>query len=66
MTKKVNIRIKGGKVSADFSGFQGKSCEQLENKIRPEELEVEEKHLKDEYHFDTQTQAQTNTETNTW
>ena len=49
--KKVNLKIKGGKIAADFSGFQGKSCEQLENRIRPENLEIEEKELKPEYNF---------------
>lgn len=63
--KKVNIKIKGGKISADFSGFQGKTCETLENRIRPEELEVEEKDLKPEYHFNTG-QFQQEMEKNEW
>ncbi|MDV5342549.1 hypothetical protein [Klebsiella pneumoniae] len=32
--KKVNIKIKGGKIAADFTGFQGKTCEALEQRIR--------------------------------
>jgi hypothetical protein len=63
--KKVNIKIKGGKVSADFSGFMGKSCETLEKRIRPDELEVEERELKPEYGFN-EGQSQTDTETNEW
>ncbi len=49
--KKVNIKIKGGKIAADFTGFQGKACETLEQKIRPDVLDIEEKELKPEYHF---------------
>jgi hypothetical protein len=63
--KKVNIKIKGGKVAADFTGFMGKSCEVLEERIRPGELEVEEKELKPEYGFNDG-QTQTDTETNQW
>ena len=63
--KKVNIKIKGGKIAADFSGFQGKSCEVLEQRIRLEELEIEEKELKPEYHFNAG-QTQYDTEKNSW
>jgi hypothetical protein len=38
--KKVNIKIKDGKIAADFTGFQGKICEALEQRIRLEELEA--------------------------
>lgn len=65
MVKKVNLKIKGGKIAADFSGFQGKSCEQLENRIRPENLEVEDKELKPEYHF-SPGHTQSDTERNEW
>lgn len=61
--KKVNIKIKGGKISADFSGFQGKDCERLDERIRPQEMEVEEKELKPEYH---QQHSFTETENNEW
>ncbi|MBA1889581.1 hypothetical protein HLX92_26005, partial [Escherichia coli] len=57
--------IKGGKIAADFTGFQGKTCEALEQRIRPEELEVEEKELKPEYHFNAG-QTQHETEQNEW
>lgn len=65
MVKKVNLKIKGGKIAADFSGFQGKSCEQLENRIRPENLEIEEKELKPEYNFSA-AHTQSETEQNEW
>ncbi|CAH4025299.1 hypothetical protein AI2617V1_5162, partial (plasmid) [Serratia marcescens] len=63
--KKVNIKIKDGKIAADFTGFQGKTCEALEQRIRLEELEVEEKELKPEYHFNAG-QTQHETEQNEW
>ncbi len=58
------ITIKAGKVVADFSGFQGKSCVQLEEKIRPEGLNVDEQTLKSDYNFETQ--SETNTDKQTW
>lgn len=61
--KKVSIKIKGGVINADFTGFQGKACEQLEERIRPQEMELQEKELKDEYH---QQHTSTETETNEW
>lgn len=63
--KKVNIKIKDGKISADFSGFIGKACEQLEHRLRPDGLEVEEKELKPEYHMETG-HTQTDTQKETW
>lgn len=63
--KKVSIKIKGGNVSADFSGFIGKSCEALEQRIRPESLEVEEKELKPEYHLNSG-QTEVVQEKNSW
>ena len=63
--KKVNIKIKGGKISADFTGFQGNACEVLDRRIRPEDIEVEEQELKPEYHFSTG-QTQQETEKNGW
>lgn len=48
--KKVVINIIGGKVTADFSGFQGRACEHLHDKIRPENLEVDEAEQKPEYY----------------
>lgn len=53
MNKKVKIVIKDAKVSADFSGFQGKSCDTLANKIHPEGLQVDDKQLKPEYSFES-------------
>ena len=53
--KKVNITIKGGKVSQEYSGFVGKSCEVLAKQIEPDGLEIEEKNLKPEYHYNTRT-----------
>lgn len=63
--KKVNIKIKGGQIAADFTGFQGKACEVLEQKIRPDALDIEEKVLKPEYHFNAG-QTQQETERNEW
>lgn len=48
--KHVVIRIKGGKVNADFTGFQGKQCQQLDQRVRPDEVEIEDIELKPEYH----------------
>lgn len=62
--KKVTIKIKAGKVSADFEGFQGKGCEVLAKQIHPEELNEEEKELKPEYHYTTQTLTQDNEQHN--
>jgi hypothetical protein len=61
--KKVSIKIKGGSVSADFTGFQGKECERLDERIRPMELEIEEQELKPEYH---QESTFSETEHNEW
>ena len=63
--KKVNIIIKDGKVTADFSGFIGKACEALEAKIRPGEFDIEDKTLKPEYHFNPEGN-QTEYEKNEW
>jgi len=63
--KKVNIKIKGGQIAADFTGFQGKACEALEQKIRPDVLDIEEKELKPEYHFRAGLTEQ-ETENNKW
>ena len=50
--KKVVIKIKGGKVSADYTGFQGRECEHLDERVRPGDMVVESKDLKPEYHRD--------------
>lgn len=63
--KKVKLTIKNGVVAADFTGFQGKTCEDLESKIRPAGFGQTEKELKPEYHFDTQGQVQDEQE-RTW
>jgi len=63
--KKVNIKIKGGQIAADFTGFQGKSCESLEQRIRPEELEIEGQEYKPEYHFEA-AQTLNEMETEQW
>lgn len=42
MVKRVVVNVKGGNVSADFQGFQGRACEDLEKRIRPEGCEVNE------------------------
>lgn len=41
MVKRVSIKIKGGKISADFEGFKGHDCKNLEEKIRLAGTEVE-------------------------
>lgn len=51
--KKVIISIKGGNIKADFLGFQGKACETLEQRLRPEGLELQEVETKPEYGFQT-------------
>lgn len=51
--KKVTIKIKSGKISADFTGFEGRECEYLDQRIRPGELEEEDKELKPEYYNET-------------
>jgi hypothetical protein len=56
--KQVKLTIKGGVVSADFTGFQGKSCELLEAKIRPAGFGQTQKELKPEYNFDTDAQQE--------
>lgn len=61
--KKVHLKIKGSKVTADFSGFIGNACEELEKKIQPGEVEVEEKSLKPEYHINSG-HSETETENN--
>jgi len=62
VVKRVVVSIKGGNVSADFQGFQGRACEDLEKRIRPDGSEVNEVQTKPEYDFATsesQTQAVT-------
>ncbi|RJX82291.1 hypothetical protein [Pseudomonas sp. LS-2] len=51
--KRVVVSIKGGKVSADFQGFQGRTCEDLEKRIRPDGTEVNGVETKPEYDFAT-------------
>lgn len=63
--KKVNLKILNGSVSADFTGFIGKSCVSLEERIRIPEMEVDHKELKPEYNFTTN-DGFTNTEQNEW
>lgn len=41
MVKKVSIKIKGGKISADYEGFVGQDCKRLEETIRINGLEAE-------------------------
>lgn len=48
--KKVVIKIKCGKVSADYSGFQGRECEHLDERVRPGDMDIESQELKPEYH----------------
>jgi len=62
VVKRVVVSIKGGNVSADFQGFQGRACEDLEKRIRPDGSEVNEVETKPEYDFvtsESQTQAVT-------
>jgi hypothetical protein len=62
VVKRVVVSIKGGNVSADFQGFQGRACEDLEKRIRPDGSEVNEVETKPEYEFvtsESQTQAVT-------
>lgn len=61
MAKTVVIKINGGKVSADFSGFTGNSCEKLSQRIALPQFEETEKELKPEYYQqDTNIQSETN------
>ena len=63
MAKKIVIKVKGLKVSSDFSGFQGKDCDKLAEKIHPDGLEIEDKELKAEYSFDSMDESNVNFET---
>lgn len=49
--KSVSIKIHNGKISADYSGFVGKACVALDDRIRPEGLIVDEKELKPEHGY---------------
>lgn len=49
MVKAVKIEIHRGSVSADFIGFQGRACTDLEERIRMEGLEVSDHQLKPEH-----------------
>jgi hypothetical protein len=62
VVKRVVVNVKGGNVSADFQGFQGRACEDLEKRIRPEGCEVNEVEKKPEYDFVT-SESQTQTVT---
>jgi len=62
--KSVTIRIHEGKISADYTGFVGKACEALDDRIRPEGLVVEEKELKPEHGFVTAGDQQQTVESN--
>jgi len=53
MVKRVKITIKNGKIDADFIDFKGKACEALEQRIRLEEMDVEETELKPEHSLNT-------------
>lgn len=59
--KQVNIKIKRGKVAVEFSGFKGKACEVLGQKIMPPQFEETEKELKDEY-YEMEVQTEKNTQ----
>jgi len=63
MAKKIVIKIKDLKVSSDFSGFQGKDCDTLAEKIHPDGLEIEDKELKSEYSFESPEQSYVDFET---
>ncbi len=54
MVKKVVITIKGGRINGDFQGFHGKTCETLEQRLRPEGLELQEVEKKPEYDFQSE------------
>ncbi|TNC80259.1 MAG: hypothetical protein C9356_15135 [Oleiphilus sp.] len=50
--KQITIEIHNGSVQLDFKGFEGKSCTELEEKIRPENLLIQEVTLKPEYELE--------------
>ncbi|WP_273806361.1 MULTISPECIES: hypothetical protein [unclassified Pseudomonas] len=54
MVKRVVVTIKAAKVTADFQGFEGKTCEDLEHRLRLEGTEVTEVELKPEHAFELQ------------
>lgn len=54
--KKVTLNIRNGVVQSNFEGFEGKACDVLAKKINPEELNIKEKELKEEYNFETSTE----------
>lgn len=61
--KKVTLKIKNGKISADYSGFKGNECDRLDERIRPTDLQEEEKEYKPEYY---QSSFHSETEHNEW
>lgn len=65
MKKTISLKIHNGKINADFNGFQGKDCERLHDRIKPEELDIQNTELKPEYHFEA-SGSQTETELNKW
>ena len=62
MVKKVSIKIKGGKISADFTGFKGQECKNLEQRLRMTGTEVESTDDKPEL-FQQQSSTATNGQT---
>ncbi|EJO2025578.1 hypothetical protein NRC85_003755 [Vibrio parahaemolyticus] len=52
--KRVRIEIRGGKVSADFEGFYGTECKQLEERIKPESVHIDNVEDKPELNIETE------------
>lgn len=55
--KVVKITIQNGVVNADYSGFEGDECVQLDERVRPENMDVDEVNLKSEYHLEPSCQV---------
>ncbi|MEZ8733881.1 hypothetical protein [Vibrio sp. 10N.239.312.D08] len=63
--KKVVIKINKGKVNADYTGFYGEECKQLETRVKPESVEVSHVENKPEIQMEVlaDQQGMNNTET---
>lgn len=56
--KKVVIKINKGKVNADYSGFYGEECKQLEDRVKPDSVEVSNVENKPEIQMEAQANHQ--------
>jgi len=64
--KTVEIKIKNGKVKTDFKGFNGKECDNIEDKILPKQKKVLQRENKPEYEIDEWNTNSEELNENTW